>query len=92
MNTAGKDELLRVPGLGPRVVPRVLLARQRGRLTSYDELRALGLANARARPFLLVDGRREGKISDALRRSHLHPDQLELFLPAEAVRLATAVH
>jgi predicted DNA-binding helix-hairpin-helix protein len=92
VNTAGKDELLRVPGIGPRVAQRVLLARQRGRLTSYGELRALGLANARARPFLLVDGRREGKISDALRRNRLHPGQLELFLPAEAVRLATAVH
>jgi predicted DNA-binding helix-hairpin-helix protein len=82
VNTASPAELLRVPGLGPRTVQRLIAGRARERLTAVAQLRALGLANRRALPFLLVNGQRQGKVSDVLRMLPVSPDQLELELGA----------
>jgi predicted DNA-binding helix-hairpin-helix protein len=78
VNTATPAELLRVPGLGPHTVRRLVAGRARERLTSASQLRALGLANRRALPFLLIDGQRQGKVSDVLRALQVPPSQLEL--------------
>ncbi len=57
INTAEPEELLRVPGFGPRTVSRILELRSRGKLNPGD-LRRVGVPLKRAAPFLLVDGRR----------------------------------
>jgi predicted DNA-binding helix-hairpin-helix protein len=57
VNSAGRETLLRVPGVGPRGVERLLEARRRGRLRDLESLRALGIAADRAAPFILLDGR-----------------------------------
>ena len=58
VNRAERMELLRVPGIGPRTVDRIMAARRRHRIGGMNELRLLGVNLARAAPFLLVNGRR----------------------------------
>ncbi len=58
VNRAGRGELLRVPGIGPKTVDVILRERRRGCLRDLTDLRKLGVIAARAAPFILLDGRR----------------------------------
>ena len=58
LNRAGKNELLRVPGIGPKTVDVILRERRKGRLRELTDLRKLGVISSRAAPFILLDGRR----------------------------------
>ncbi|HEX2077334.1 MAG TPA: putative DNA modification/repair radical SAM protein [Longimicrobium sp.] len=53
VNTAPREELLRVPGLGARNVKRILAARRWTRVRT-DDLRRLGVPLRRALPFLVT--------------------------------------
>ncbi len=56
---ASRQELLRVPGIGPHGADAILRARCQGRLTDLAHLRAIGIhAPDRAAPYILFDGRR----------------------------------
>jgi len=57
INTASRSELLRVPGIGPRSVGRIMAARRKGRIRSTDAFRALGVPSSAAASFLLLDGK-----------------------------------
>jgi len=57
VNTASRQELLRIPGIGPRTVDRILQARRQGRLQAPEHLKALGAVVDRALPYILLDGR-----------------------------------
>lgn len=61
VNRAGRETLLRVPGIGPQGADRLIAARRRGRLRDLQDLRALGIAADRAAPFILLDGRRPAR-------------------------------
>ncbi|RME74515.1 MAG: radical SAM protein, partial [Chloroflexi bacterium] len=50
INRAGRGELLRVPGIGPKTADAILSARRKGRLTDLTQLRRLGAAVERAAP------------------------------------------
>lgn len=80
VNSAARDDLLKVPGIGPRSVGRLLAARVNRRVTSLGELRGLGVVTRRAAPFLLCDGRRMGHFRDVLKQQPASPEQLELAL------------
>lgn len=57
VNTAERQDLLRVPGIGPRYAQRILARRKQGTLS---ELKHLGLSKAcaqRAAPFILLNGK-----------------------------------
>jgi predicted DNA-binding helix-hairpin-helix protein len=59
LNRAGWNDLLRVPGIGPKGARAILNARVRGGLLrSVEDLKALGVIASRAAPFILLDGRR----------------------------------
>jgi predicted DNA-binding helix-hairpin-helix protein len=58
INKAGRRELLRIPGIGPKNADSILQARRTGKLRDLTALRKLGIVVARAAPFLLLDGRR----------------------------------
>ncbi len=58
INTAGRRELLRVPGIGPKSADKVLGARRQGKLRDLSDLSKLGIAAKRTAPFILLDGRR----------------------------------
>ena len=56
INRASRSELLRVPGLGPVSVRRILKARKNGKLSSPAHLESLGVRPGPALPYLLLDG------------------------------------
>lgn len=59
VNRADRHGLLRIPGIGPRTVGRILDARRGGsRIRSVEDLKRLGVNTQRASDFVLVDGRR----------------------------------
>ena len=57
VNRAGRNELLRIPGIGPRSADAILNARCRSPLRSLDDLRHIGIRPDRAAPYILLDGR-----------------------------------
>jgi len=81
INTASRELLLRIPGLGPRVVDRILSSRRWRRLR-LDDVARLSRSIARMRPFILTDDWRPGALTDDGRlREKLSPAprQLDLF-------------
>ncbi|MGN6552057.1 MAG: putative DNA modification/repair radical SAM protein [Pararhizobium sp.] len=81
VNTAEKEMLLRVPGLGSRAVERIVAARRRTRLR-LDDVGRLSGALRRARPFLIAADYHPGKLTDRgdLRGRLVRPaEQLSLF-------------
>ena len=58
INQAGKQELLRIPGIGPKGAEAILLARRQGKLNALTTLKKLGILAERAAPFLLLNGHR----------------------------------
>jgi predicted DNA-binding helix-hairpin-helix protein len=56
INTASRRTLLRVPGIGPKGVERILRERHRGQMRSLADLRKIGVSARRAAPFILLDG------------------------------------
>lgn len=58
LNRARREELLRVPGIGPRHADAILQARSQGRLTTLETLARLGVRDLpRVAPFVLLDGK-----------------------------------
>ena len=61
INTAGRRELLRVPGFGPKSVEAILAARRQGQklsLHQMEDLRQIGVNPTRAAPYILLNGKR----------------------------------
>ncbi len=57
LNKASREQLLRVPGIGPQTANRILRRRRSSRLRRIEDLRAAGAVAARAAPYVLFDGR-----------------------------------
>ena len=58
VNRAGRRELLRIPGIGPKGADAILRARRTGKLRDLTSLKKLGIVTTRVAPFVLLDGRR----------------------------------
>lgn len=58
INKAGRRELLRIPGIGPKGAESILKARRQSKLRELSTLKSLGIAAERAAPFVLLDGKR----------------------------------
>jgi predicted DNA-binding helix-hairpin-helix protein len=57
--TARRDQLLRLPGIGPVSVNVILKARRQGKLTTLTDLQKLGIrAPQQASPYILLSGQR----------------------------------
>jgi predicted DNA-binding helix-hairpin-helix protein len=55
--TAEREQLLRVPGIGPIAADAILRARRSTRLNDIAQLRRLGIrAPERSAPYVLLDG------------------------------------
>jgi putative DNA modification/repair radical SAM protein len=82
INTASREQLLRVPGLGVRVVDRILASRRQGKLR-YADLITLGASLRKARHFLVMpDYRPRSDVCSTSLRGALAPSenrQAELF-------------
>jgi predicted DNA-binding helix-hairpin-helix protein len=58
VNQATKEELLRVPGIGPKSASRIIKGRRLGRLRTLEDLQSLGAVAKRAAPFITLSGKR----------------------------------
>jgi predicted DNA-binding helix-hairpin-helix protein len=58
LNRASREQLLRVPGIGPKSADKIVTARRAARLRDLSQLRALGVTIGWAAPYVLLDGRR----------------------------------
>jgi predicted DNA-binding helix-hairpin-helix protein len=56
INRAERDELLRVPGIGPKGANAILRARRIRKLCDLSVLKKLGVIAERAAPYVLLDG------------------------------------
>ena len=58
VNQASRQQLLRVPGIGPKSADKIIAARREARLRGMAQLKALGVTTGWAAPYVLLDGRR----------------------------------
>ncbi len=58
VNTADYQQLLRVPGIGPRSARRIISERRKGAIRFLEDLRKLGVVTGRAAPFITLRGKR----------------------------------
>ena len=58
INAAPHDELVRVPGIGPIAVSRIVRQRQEHSITTWRDLQAMGVVVRRATPFVRFPGHR----------------------------------
>lgn len=82
VNTAEREELLRVPGIGLVSVERILAMRGGVRFKELQHLRKLGVVTDRARHFVTLDGRfYGGDIAHVVARLRARPvaEQLSLW-------------
>ncbi|NTU79677.1 MAG: radical SAM protein [Chloroflexales bacterium] len=82
LNTAGPEELLRVPGIGPTSVQRILRLRRIHPFRDLSHLQSLGTQAAKARDFVTLEGRFFGRPRAELDRAYApRPivEQLPLF-------------
>ena len=58
INAATREQLLRVPGVGPTSVDRIIQNRARNKIDTWRDLEAMGVVRKRAWPFLALPGKR----------------------------------
>ena len=58
LNRATRQQLLRIPGIGPKSADKIIAARRAAKLRDLAQLRALGVTTSWAAPYVLLDGRR----------------------------------
>ncbi len=58
LNRASRQELLRVPGIGPRSASRIVQMRRVNKIRDIEDLARLGAEAKRAAPFILLNGYR----------------------------------
>jgi len=58
INTAPREQLLRVPGIGPTRAGRILSIRGQTRINSFSQLRKNHLVEPKTAAFILIDGKR----------------------------------
>lgn len=59
LRTAQRNQLMRVPGIGPKGADAIIEARAQGKITELVHLRKIGIATPeKTAPYVLIDGRR----------------------------------
>jgi predicted DNA-binding helix-hairpin-helix protein len=61
-NIATIQELLRIPGIGPKSAQRIVALRQRQTILAKSDLAAIGVRIKRAAPFLKINGWRDATL------------------------------
>jgi predicted DNA-binding helix-hairpin-helix protein len=60
INKAELNELLRVPGIGPKSAQAILISRKRNKITCIDGLKTFGVNINHVLPFIMLNGKRAG--------------------------------
>jgi putative DNA modification/repair radical SAM protein len=66
INTAPFKALLRIPGVGPTAAKRIWRVRKEHRFTDISELKNVGVVIKRAKPFILLNGKKQGSFDSLL--------------------------
>ncbi len=61
LNRASKEQLLRVPGIGPLSATRILQVRRANKFVTIEQLARVGADEKRAAPFVLLGGRQPAR-------------------------------
>lgn len=61
LNRASREQLLRVPGIGPTSVNRILQTRRVTKFITIEQLARIGADEKRAAPFILLNGRQPAR-------------------------------
>ncbi len=61
VNSSGREQLLRVPGVGPTAVDRIVKNRKQHSIDAWRDLQLMGVIKKRAWPFLVFPGHRPPK-------------------------------
>jgi predicted DNA-binding helix-hairpin-helix protein len=56
VNRATREELLRIPGIGPRAAERIIQMRRDDLFRHIEDLREAGIVAPRAAPFVSLNG------------------------------------
>ena len=81
INRAPKETLLRVPGLGPKNVAKILSARRHASI-GLEDLKRLRVSLSKVRPFIITRDWSPGRLTDSAdlkSRFVKPPEQLDLF-------------
>ena len=62
INEASYEELIRIPGIGPRTARRIVNSKDK--ITGYEQLHELGGWVKRAKPFIEIGGKRQTTLSE----------------------------
>ncbi|MBE9593563.1 MAG: helix-hairpin-helix domain-containing protein, partial [Proteobacteria bacterium] len=62
INEASYDELIRVPGVGPKTARKIVESKVK--ITKYEQLHELGEWIKRAKPFIEVGGKRQSMLGE----------------------------
>ncbi len=62
INQASYEELIRIPGIGPKTAKRIVESKER--ITKYEELQRFGGWVERAKPFIEIDGKRQSMLCE----------------------------
>jgi len=57
INQANREELMRVPGIGPKNARAILITRYRNPFKTVEDLRRIGINPVKALPYILISGR-----------------------------------
>lgn len=57
LNKATREQLMLVPGIGPKGAANIINARRKHKLRSLEDLQRLGITAKRAAPYVLLDGK-----------------------------------
>ncbi|MBN2151044.1 MAG: putative DNA modification/repair radical SAM protein [Candidatus Lokiarchaeota archaeon] len=72
VNEASLDDLLHVPGIGPRSARRIVTLRKKGvRIEKEASLKALGVVMKRALPFIAINGARHARLDEWARHNKI---------------------
>ena len=64
INSAFRDELLKIPGIGPVSARRIIIYRRKKKITKLSQLKILGVIIKRANPFIDLDGKVQKNLGD----------------------------
>lgn len=59
LNEASYNEIIRIPGIGPKTANKIMELRKNVKFTKYEQLKNAGVIVERAKPFIEVDGNRQ---------------------------------
>ena len=64
VNFATYDELIRIPGVGPKLAQIIIAKRKNEKISRYSQLDFMGSLLEKSRPFIELDGKRQAVLSE----------------------------